>query len=56
MSKVLIKVSTPKGPNFKIMDELAIIEVREFCEKVGYECKIIGVRKNNKKMNNNVQE
>jgi len=45
MSKVLIKVSTPKGPNFKIVNELAIREVREFCEQVGYEYKIIGIRK-----------
>ena len=49
MSKALIKVSTPKGPNFKIMNESAIREVREFCEQVGYECKIIGIRKNNNK-------
>jgi hypothetical protein len=45
MSKVLIKVSTPKGPNFKIMSELAISEVREFCKEVGYEYKIIGIKK-----------
>ena len=45
MSKVLIKVSTPKGPNFKIIEELAVREVRTFCEQVGYECKIIGIRK-----------
>ena len=49
MSKVLIKVSTPKGPNFKIMTESAIREVREFCDTVGYECKIIGIRKNSNK-------
>jgi hypothetical protein len=45
MRKALIKVSTPKGPNFKIIEELAIGEVREFCKKVGYEYKIIGMRK-----------
>ena len=45
MRKAVVKVSTPKGPNFKIMNELAINEVREFCEKVGYEYKIIGIKK-----------
>lgn len=45
MGKLLIKVSTPKGPKFKIMSEMAIREVREFCEQVGYEYKIIGKRK-----------
>jgi hypothetical protein len=52
MSKVLIKVSTPKGPNFKIMNESAVREVREFCEQVGYECKIIGVRQKQLKKEN----
>jgi hypothetical protein len=45
MNKVLIKVSTPHGPNFKMMNEAAIREVREFCNEVGYEWKIIGTRK-----------
>ncbi len=46
MGKVLIKVSTPKGPTFKLISDSAIREVREFCTEVGYEWKIIGTRKN----------
>lgn len=45
MRKVLIKVSTPKGPNFIIMNELAKSEVKDFCNKVGYKYKLIGIRK-----------
>ncbi len=45
MGKVLIKVSTPKGPTFKLLSDAAIREVREFCTEVGYEWKIIGTRK-----------
>jgi hypothetical protein len=48
MKKVLIKVSTPSGTNFNIMNESAISEVRDFCNKVGYEYKLIGIRKNDK--------
>jgi len=49
MRKVLIKVSTPTGTNFNIVNELAISEVRDFCDKVGYEYKLIGVIKDDKK-------
>jgi len=49
MRKAIIKVVTPEGPTFKIINELALDEIREFCRKTGYNYKIIGTRKENKK-------
>lgn len=42
MRKFLIKVSSSSGPSFQVVNEVAVAEVRGFCEKVGYGCKVIG--------------
>ena len=35
MRKFLIKVSSSSGPSFQVVNEVAVAEVRGFCEKVG---------------------
>lgn len=42
MRRFLIKVSSSAGPSFQVVNEVAVDEVRGFCEKVGYGYEVIG--------------
>jgi hypothetical protein len=45
MRQFLIKIHSPQGPSFHLVDDIHLDEVTKFYGKSGYYIKVIGVRK-----------